>query len=229
MSDHSGSPSDVPGLDVLGNTDRFFDLVGAGRSAEFADSGDDELAALLVQWRDELRWPAASALVSEEDASAALESGLAARRLRRRGMALTGSVAAAVLAFGGFGVMIGDAQPGDSLYSVHTLLFGEAPSVHDDQIELAAKTELAKVQQMIAQGEWQQAQDRLAAVNDTLQDVNDTSRKQNLIDQVNELNAKVSSHDPDATLPPAPASAPMPAPDPDDSAPDNGDAPGPAG
>ncbi len=227
MSDCSGTPADLPGLDVLANTDRFFDALAARESVDFADSGDDELAALLVQWRDELSWPPASALVSDDEAIAALDSGLAARRLRRRGMMLTGSVAAAVLAFGGFGVMVGDAQPGDSLYGVHAVLFGEAPSVHDDQIELAAKTELAKVQQMIAQGEWQQAQDRLAAVNDTLQDVNDTNRKQNLIDQVNELNAKVSTHDPEATLPAAPPSASAPAPD--DSAPDASEQPGPTG
>ncbi len=229
MSDCSGSPADLPGLDVLASSDRLFDALAARESVDFADSGDDELAALLVQWRDELRWPPASALVSEDEAIAALESGLAARGLRRRGMVLTGSVAAAVLAFGGFGVMVGDAQPGDSLYSMHTLLFGEAPSVHDDQIELAAKTELAKVQQMIAQGDWQQAQDRLAAVNDTLQDVNDADRKQNLIDQVNELNAKVSTHDPDATLPPAPPSASVPASEPDDPSADPGDQPGPTG
>lgn len=202
MSDSSGTHADPPALDVLANTNRFLDALAAREPVDFTDAGDDALAGLLEEWRDELRWPPASALVSEDQAVAALESGLAARQRRRRGMMVAGSVAAAVLAFGGFGSMVGDAQPGDSFYSLHALVFGEAASVHDDEIELAAKSELAEVEQMIAQGRWDQAQNRLAAVNDTVQNVNDTNRKQNLIDRVNQLNAKVSTRDPNATVTP---------------------------
>lgn len=208
MADFGRTPADEPALEELARVDRFVDALAAREPVEFADPGDDVLAALLEEWRDELRWPPASALVSPDEAVAALSSGLAAARDRRRVLAAIGSVAAAVLAFGGFGAMVGDARPGDPLYGIHTMLFGEPPSVHDEQIELSAKTELAKVQQMIAQGEWDQAQDRLAAVNGTVQTVNDTTRKQNLIDQVNQLNAKVATHDPNATV--APGSVPNP-------------------
>lgn len=201
-------PADQPALDAVVRTEQFVDALATRAAAEFADTGDDVLAALLEEWRDDLRWPPASALVSDAEAIAALERGLAARRQNRRGLAVAGSVAAAVLALGGFGAMVGDAHPGDSLYGAHRVLFGEQPSVHDDQIELAAKNELAEVQQMIAQGQWDQAQDRLSAVSDTVQTVNDTNRKQNLIDQVNELNAKVATRDPNATLPPDPAVIP---------------------
>ena len=69
-------------------------------------------------------------------------------------------------------------------------------------IELTAKNELAEVQQMIAQGRWDQAQGKLAAVNDSVQNLNDNNRKHRLIDQVNRLNAKVATRDPDATVPP---------------------------
>jgi hypothetical protein len=208
MADFGRTPADQPALGELARIDRFVDALAAREPVEFADPGDDVLAALLEEWRDELRWPPASALVSPDEAVAALNNGLAAARDRRRVLASIGSVAAAVLAFGGFGAMVGDARPGDPLYGIHTMLFGEPPSVHDEQIELSAKTELAKVQQMIAQGQWDQAQDRLAAVNDTVQTVNDTTRKQNLIDQVNQLNAKVVTHDPNATV--APSSVPNP-------------------
>jgi hypothetical protein len=208
MADFSRTPADQPALEELARVDRFVDALAAREAVEFADPGDDVLAALLEEWRDELRWPPASALVSPDEAVAALNSGLAAARDRRRMLASIGSVAAAVLAFGGFGAMVGDARPGDPLYGIHTMLFGEPPSVHDEQIELSAKTELAKVQQMIAQGQWDQAQDRLAAVNDTVQTVNDTTRKQNLIDQVNQLNAKVATRDPNATV--TPSSVPYP-------------------
>ena len=206
MSDRSNTP-DQPALDVLASTDRFLDALGAREPVDCTDSDGDALAGLLEEWRDELSRPSEPSL-SEERAVAALDSALAGRRRRRRLMTVTTSVAAAVLAFGGFGVMVGDAQPGDALYDLHTLVFGEAPSVHDDQIELAAKTELAEVEQMIAAGQWDKAQDRLAAVNDTVQNVNDTNRKQNLIDQVNQLNAKLSTHDPNATGTPGSSAQP---------------------
>jgi hypothetical protein len=146
--------------------------------------------------------PAASALCTEHEAVAALNRGLAARRRTRRGLALLGSVAATVLGIGGFAAVVGGAQPGDALYGVRTMLFGEPPGVHDDRIVLSAKTDLDVVQQMITQCQWDKAQDKLAAVNDNVQTVNDSSRKQDLIDQVNLLNAKVANRDRNATMPP---------------------------
>lgn len=206
MSDFGRTPFDQPDLDALARSDRLLDALATRQPIEFSDfaePGDQELAALLADWRDELRWPPASGLVSDREAVAALERGRAARRHARRGLMLVGSVAAAVLALGGFGALVGGAQPGDPLYGVHTMLFGEPPSVHDDRVALAAKTELEQVQQMITQGQWQQAQSKLAAVSDNLQTVNDVGRKQDLIDQVKQLNAKVSTRDPNATAPPA--------------------------
>jgi hypothetical protein len=188
---------------LLTRTDRFIDALAAGGPVVPADGDrdDDVLAALLGEWRDELRQPPSPALVREEAALAALRTGRAVGLDQRRALTLTASVAAAVLAFGGLGVMVADAQPGGPLYGVHAVLFGQAP-VDDDQIELTAENELAEVQQMIAQGRWDQAQGKLAAVNDTVRSVNDTHRKQNLISQVNRLNAKVATRNPDATSAP---------------------------
>ncbi|ORB14295.1 anti-sigma-D factor RsdA [Mycobacterium noviomagense] len=205
-SDFGRSPADQPSLEAIARSDRFLDALATRESVDVADPDDEVLAALLEEWRDDLRWPEASALVSEEEAAVALQIGLAARQRTRRALAMVGSVAAAVLALGGSGAMVGTAHPGDALYGVHTMLFGEPSSAHDDAVELAAKTELAQVQQMIAQGQWDQAQDKLAAVSSTVQSVNDSNRKQGLIDQVNQLNAKVATRDPNATL--TPSSAP---------------------
>jgi hypothetical protein len=204
-SDFGRSPADQPSLEAIACTDRFLDALATRESVDVADPDDEVLAALLEEWRDDLRWPPASALVSEQEAAAALQIGLAARQRTRRALAMVGSLAAAVLALGGFGAMVGTAHPGDALYGVHTMLFGEPSSAHDDAVELAAKTELAKVQQMITQGQWDQAQDKLAAVSSTVQSVNDSNRKQGLIDQVNQLNAKVATRDPNATLTPSPS------------------------
>ncbi|MGH3961377.1 anti-sigma-D factor RsdA [Mycobacterium sp.] len=213
MSDFGRTPFDQPDLVALARSDRLLDALATRRpveSGDFGEPGDQVLAALLADWRDELRWPPASGLVSERQATAALERGWAARRHARGGLTLVGSVAAAVLALGGFGALVGGAQPGDALYGVRTMLFDEPPSVHDDRIALTAKTELEQVQQMITQGQWDQAQTKLAAVTDNVQTVNDEGRKQDLIDQVNQLNAKVTARDPNAPVPPSsqPGAAP---------------------
>jgi hypothetical protein len=200
MSDRDFDPV---AADVLIRTDRFIDVLAAGLAVGTADVDreDDVLAALLGEWRDELRRPPAPTPAPDDAALAALDSARAVWADRRRKLTLATSAAAAVLAFGGVGVMVGDAQPGGPLYSVHTVLFGQAP-VDDDQIVLTANNELAEVQQMIAQGRWDQAQGKLAAVNDSVQNLNDNNRKHRLIDQVNRLNAKVATRDPDATVPP---------------------------
>jgi hypothetical protein len=210
MPDSGRPPFDQPDPDELARTERFIDAVATRQPVEFGDvgehgdPGDRALAGLLEDWRDELRSPSARRseleTCSELEAVAALNRGLAARRRIRRGLALIGSLAATVLGVGGFGAMVGDAQPGDALYGVHTMLFGELPSVHDDQIALSAKTDLDLVQEMITQGQWDQAQDKLAAVSDSVQTVNDSDRKQDLIDQVNLLNAKVANRNPNATV-----------------------------
>jgi hypothetical protein len=194
---------DPVAMNLLARTDRFFDALAAGDPVGSVDADRDDaaLAALLCEWRDELRQPPSPRLVAEEAALAAVRSARARRRDLRRGALRVTSVAAAVLAFGVLGVLVGDAQPGGPLYGVHTVLFGQAP-VDDDQIELTANNELAEVRQMIAQGRWDQAQGKLATVNDTVQNVNDTNRKNNLIDQVNRLNAKVNTRNPDATVTP---------------------------
>lgn len=203
-------------LEAIARSDRFLDALARGeQAADQDDSGDDELTALLEEWRDESRWPPAAGLVSEAEAGAALRDGMAAARRRtRRGLAVVGSVAATVLSFGGFSGAVAGSQPGDPLYGLHMFLLSEPPTVHDDRIALDAKTELDKVQQMIDQEQWDQAQDKLTSVSSSVQTVNDDDRKQDLIDQVNRLNAKVANRDPNATPSPGPqegAAAPDPA------------------
>jgi hypothetical protein len=199
-------PDDQPDLAALARADRLLDALATRAPLESLDSGepgDRALAALLADWRDECRRPPVGELVSEHEAVAALDAGRAGSRRTHRGLTLAGSVAASVLALGGFGTLVGGAQPGDLLYGVHTTLFGEPPTVHDDRIVLTAKTELEQVQQMISQGQWDEAQRKLAAVSNNVQTVNDQGRKRDLIDQVNRLHAKVANRDPHATVPTA--------------------------
>jgi hypothetical protein len=192
-------------LDEFASTDLLLDALAERRPVDLDDPNDpnfEALAVLLADWRDDLRWPPASALVSPEEAVGALHAGLAERRRARRGLATIGSVAATLLVLSGFGAMVVEARPGDTLYGLHAMFFDQ-PRVKDSQIELSAKAELAKVQQMIDQGQWTQAQNQLAEVSSTVQSMNDGASRNDLLDQVNLLNTRVESRNPNATLPPA--------------------------
>lgn len=189
-------------LDEFASTDLLLDALAERRPVDLDDPNEDALAVLLADWRDDLRWPPASALVSPEEAVGALQAGLAERRRARRGLATIGSVAATLLVLSGFGAMVVEARPGDTLYGLHAMFFDQ-PRVKDSQIELSAKAELAKVQQMIDQGQWTQAQNQLAEVSSTVQSMNDGASRNDLLDEVNLLNTRVESRNPNATLPPA--------------------------
>ena len=201
--DFGNTRGDQPPLDELAQTDLLLNALAARTDVGLGDGDDIEdhaLALLLGDWRDDLRWPPASALVSQEEAEEALREGMRDRRTGHRGLAAVGSVAATLLMLSGFGAVVADARPGDLLYGLHAMMFNE-PRVSDDQIELSAKADLAKAEQMIAQGQWDQAQNQLNEVSSALQSVNDGSRRQGLLDEVNQLNTKVEKHDPKASKP----------------------------
>lgn len=192
-------------LNEFARTDLLLDALADRRAVEVDDPNDPDFEALTVlleDWRDDLRWPPASALVSPEEAIDALRTGLAERRRARRGLATIGSVAATLLALSGFGAMVVEARPGDALHGLHAMFFDQ-PRVNDSQIELSAKAELAKVQQMIDQGQWTQAHNQLAEVSTTVQSMNDGASRNDLLDEVNLLNTRVESRNPNATVPPA--------------------------
>jgi hypothetical protein len=216
MFEPTHRPFDQSEPGAVARTERFIDALAKRDPVEFGDvadqrdSGERALAGLLEDWRDELRAPVPRGLCSEPEAVRALHRGLAQRRHVRRRMALVGTLAATLLGVGGFVAMMGEAQPGDTLYGVHTKVFGEPASVHDERIASSAQTDLDRVEQMITLGQWDEAQDKLAAVSDRVQKVKDNDRKQDLVDRVNSLNAKVATRDPNAT----PAPSPLPKTDP---------------
>ena len=190
MSDPFVTPFDQPDPDAVARSERFVDALARREPVDFVDvgdpgdTGDRALAGLLEDWRDELRVQGPRGVCPEQDAVAVLNRGLGARRRARRRTALVSALAAAVLGVAGFG-----------------MLFGEPASVHDDQIAVSAETDLDQVRQMIALGQWDQAQDKLAAVGAHVRTVKDNGRKQGLIDKVNLLNAKVASRDRGAPTP----------------------------
>jgi hypothetical protein len=210
MPDFGYALGDQPALDEVARTNLLFDALAERADFDLDDPSDDALAALLGDWRDDLRWPPASALVSQDEAADALLAGLAERGRTRRGLTAIGSVAATLLLLSGFGAMVAEARPGETLYGLHAMFFDE-PRVNEDQITLSAKADLLRVQQMIDQGQWDQAHHQLAELSTIVQSMNDGGSRQDLMDEVNRLNTKVESRDPNATLP-APQTKPPIAP-----------------
>jgi len=90
---------------------------------------------------------------------------------------------------------------------MRTTLFGESKEVRGDQVALAS-AQMEQVQQLISQGDWEQAQQKLQAVSTQVQAVDDVGTKTDLIQQWNELSVKVGTRDPAATLPPVEPGAP---------------------
>ena len=196
-----------PSLNEIRRVDRYFDALAADQHAYSTDSTEAELAFLLADWRDSIREPAMTTPVTARDAVAALQNGLH-RKESRTSLTIVGSVAAALLCLGGFGTAIYTAGPDSSLYGLHTAMFGTDKASRDDQVMLAAQTEMQQVQQLIDNGQWQQAQEKLQALSPTVQSVDTPEHKQQLIQQWNALTYKVVEQDPAATLPPA--GEPMP-------------------
>jgi len=198
-----------PSLNEINRTDRFLDALANQQPVYSTDPSEAELAHLLAGWRDEIRTPPLMSPVTPRDAVVALTHSVESRRRTRTSMAIVGSVAAAVLCLGGFGAVVAGAGPGDALYGLHTMLFGE--ETRTDQVALASQ-QLAEVQQLINEGQWQQAQDKLQAVTTTVATVNDVEQKQQLVTQWQGLTVKVDAKDPNATLPPGVPPPVMPEP-----------------
>ena len=200
-----------PSLNEINRTDRFLDALASQQPVYSTDPSEAELAQLFAGWRDEIRTPPLMAPVTPRDAVVALTRAVEARKRTRTSMAVVGSVAAAVLCLGGFGAVVAGAGPGDPLYGLHTMLFGEQQQTRTDQVALASQ-QLAEVQQLINEGQWDAAQDKLQTLTTTVATVNDVEQKQELVTQWQDLTVKVDAKDANATLPPGAPPPPMPEP-----------------
>ncbi|MDA2894725.1 anti-sigma-D factor RsdA [Mycolicibacterium sp. BiH015] len=196
-----------PSLNEINRTDQFLDALAAQQQPYVTDREEAELAQLLAGWRDDVRETPMGHVLTQQEAAAALDRVTRPAPKRRISLAVVGSAAAAMLAIGGFGAVIAGSGPGDALYGLRTALFGEQAQTRDDAVILAAQTEMQQVQQLIEQGDWQGAQEKLQAVTTTVATVGDVEQKQELIAQWQELTVKVEAQDPVATVPPG---APLP-------------------
>jgi hypothetical protein len=156
---------------------------------------------MLGDWRDDVRRRPDAPVVTMAQASVALARVQKPPRRNRFALTVIGGVAAAVLCLGGFGAVVLDAKPGDALYGLRSTLFGERTETRNEAVTLAAQ-ELDQVQQLVNQGNWDEAQQKLVTLGPTVQNVSDVQSKQQLVEQYNSLTAKVIQRDPQATPPP---------------------------
>ncbi|OMC00138.1 hypothetical protein A5733_00555 [Mycobacterium sp. NS-7484] len=189
-----------PSLNEINRSERFIEALSLERQVYATDREEAELAVLLAGWRDEARRAPMSGIATPREAVAALNKATSHGRVRFP-MALVGSMAAAVLCLGGFGAAVYGSGPGDALYGVRGMFFGSEPVKRDVGIDLAS-SELKQVQQLIDEGQWEQAQQKLQTITTTVATVDDEQRKQELVDQWQQLSVKVENRDPNATVPP---------------------------
>ena len=118
-----GANGGDPSLNAIARTDRYLDSLASEQPVYATDPADAELASLMSGWRDEVRRPPAR-VAPQHEAEIVLQRALASRRRTRMSMAVSGSVAAALLCLGGFGAIVDGAAPGDALYGLRVSLFG---------------------------------------------------------------------------------------------------------
>ncbi|SIE55536.1 Conserved protein of uncharacterised function, alanine and proline rich protein [Mycobacteroides abscessus subsp. abscessus] len=186
-------------LAALRRTNRMIDAIAADLPVATSDSDEYAVAMMLAAWRED---------VGREPMPAKPTLGQARNALRDRGgrsrmLATTvGSAAAVTLLFGGFGAAVYQSHPGDALYGLRTSLFGAPPAVGTDPVVLSAQTELAQVEKLISQGDWEEAQQQLGVAAARVNEVGDAQQKAELASRVQQAEVRIDAKDPQATVPP---------------------------
>ncbi|MGH3952951.1 MAG: anti-sigma-D factor RsdA, partial [Mycobacterium sp.] len=186
-------------LAALRRTNRMIDAIAADLPVATSDSDEYAVAMMLAAWRED---------VGREPMPAKPTLGQARNALRDRGgrsrlLATTvGSAAAVTLLFGGFGAAVYQSHPGDALYGLRTSLFGVGPTVRTDPVVLSAQTELAQVEKLISQGDWEGAQQQLGVAAARVNEVGDAQQKAELASRVQQAEVRIDAKDPVATVPP---------------------------
>lgn len=157
-------------LQPLVDDDAFLTELSLGNDPS---AGDDPLAALFLELRDEVEAPMPPAPVVEGADQEPEVISLAAARRRRRvsppwASGLIGAAAATVLLAGGSGAVIYNAGPGSPLHGLNESVFGKS----QDAAEVELASSLEEMQDKVAQGDIEGAR---AVLSDTRKKLKDPS------------------------------------------------------
>lgn len=168
--------------------DALLDMIGRAGCAP--SEVDDELTRVLAAWRSEVHAEPISELVDTDTAVKLIRAG---RQPARGRNPVFGSLAAAaavlVIAFSGVGLAAKSAQPGDHLWGVTRVLYGD----YARSVETAAtvRTELNEARTALQQGNPERARASLQRVQKQLPVINDTEGRTDLTARSRELEQQV--------------------------------------
>jgi hypothetical protein len=198
--------AEQPDLALVHADDEYLDMLG-GLDLDRLD-GDgadgDELASLLVAWRQDIDAEPVGELVDDELAVVTVQAARIRRRRRPR-LLVPIAAAAAVLAvaFAGFGLAARDAQPGDTLWALTKVLYAD----HARSVEAAAavRTDLRDAEALLAEGRVDDARSRLDDAHATLPTVSNEDGQKDLEEQHASLVAQLPGNPSDnVPNPPSP-------------------------
>jgi hypothetical protein len=202
--DANGMPADLAAVQA---DDALLDMLG--RVGDTPSDADDYLTCVLAAWRREVHAEPIRELVDTDTAIAVIR---AARQPVRRRDPVFGSIAAAaavlVIAFSGVGLVAKSAQPGDHLWGVTQVLYGNyARSV---ETAAAVRTELQEANTALKQGNPERARAALQRVQQQLPAVGDSEGRTDLTARHRQLE-QILNGPPDegrASVPGSPMSPP---------------------
>ncbi len=166
----------------------------AGDGTVSTDSDEEyQLATLLANWRSDIVDEPLPAGPDLDDIVAAVNQEIGARQTRvnvaKRGhlrlvRPLMGAAAAVALIAGGMTAFSYNAEPGDPLWKVKEVVFSQQAQT---TIAQNAQGDMAKAQELIAEGHPDQAKPLLASAQASAGQLSDSGRKQTLTERWNEV------------------------------------------
>ncbi|MEC3982122.1 anti-sigma-D factor RsdA [Amycolatopsis sp. H20-H5] len=182
-------------LSAVQADDALLDALG-GSDPRIADGlGDQELNALLLAWRRDIDSEPLAELVDVDTAVTTVKTAALVRkhsgRSGKRRLLVPVAAAAAVLAiaFTGTGLAARDAQPGDTLWGLTKVLYGD----HARSVEAAAtaKVDLEKANLALADNRLADARRALDDAQAALSQVSDADNRDQLIEQHRQLSEQL--------------------------------------
>jgi len=194
-----GTPLDEPiDLAAVQADDELINALGAGfgvPSGGRSFHADDQVVALLSNWRADVMEEPIPELIDLETAVAAVRAGMPAAKPTRSARArhlVPVAAAAAFLVLVGGGVTIGSAtaEPDSALWPVSKVLFSERAESVEAAVRVSDKIDNAK--QALSEGKPEQAAADLAQAQQELSKVRPQEGKDELVDVKDFLVAKVA-------------------------------------
>ncbi len=199
-----GANGGDPSLNAIARTDRYLDALASEQPVYATDPADAELADLMGGWRDEVRRPPATGVATQRDAEIILQRAAGARRRTRMSMAVPARSPRRCCALA---VSVPSCTaPVPAMRCTGCARRCSASSSSPATIRSRwPRRQMQEVQQLIDQGHWDEAQDKLETITSTVADCRGrgaaagTAGKQ--LERADGQGG--DAKDPNATLPPA--------------------------